>query len=163
MTSKHLVPVTRQNIATRRDIEYPVLSMWREADSLLDSIFGGLGYEPALGGLTTFNPTIDVTENDREIRVWAELPGMDEKDINVSFSNNTLMISGEKREESEQKARDYHRVERSYGSFSRSILLPAEVATDKITAQLKKGVLTIVLPKSARAVESTKKVKIKVE
>jgi HSP20 family protein len=161
MTSKHLVPVTRQNIATRRDID-PVLSLWRDTDSLFDSFFGGLGYEPLAFGLMAFNPTIDVTESDKEIRVLAELPGMDEKDINVSLYRDTLMITGEKRAESEQKGKDYHHVERSYGSFSRTIQLPADAATNKITAELKKGVLTIVLPKSARAVESTRKVKIKV-
>jgi HSP20 family protein len=87
---------------------------------------------------------------------------MDEKDINVSLYRDTLMITGEKRAESEQKGKDYHHVERTYGSFSRTIQLPAEAATTKITAELKKGVLTIVLPKSARAAESTRKVKIKV-
>jgi HSP20 family protein len=162
MTSKQLIPVTRQNIATRRDIDNPVLSLWRDTDSLFDSFFGGLGYEPLAVGFMDFNPTIDVTESDKEIRVLAELPGMDEKDINVSLYRDTLMITGEKRAESEQKGKDYHHVERTYGSFSRTIQLPAEAATTKITAELKKGVLTIVLPKSARAAESTRKVKIKV-
>jgi HSP20 family protein len=162
MTSKQLIPVTRQNIATRRDFDNPVLSLWRDADSLFDSFFGGLGYEPLAVGFTAFNPTLDVTESDKEIRVLAELPGMDGKDINVSLYGDTLMITGEKRAESEQKGKDYHHVERSYGSFSRTIQLPAEAATNRITAELKKGVLTIVLPKLARAVESTRKVKIKV-
>jgi HSP20 family protein len=106
-------------------------------------------------------PSLDVSETKNEIVVKAEVPGMDPKDIDISLSNGTLTIKGEKKQEREKEEEDYHLVERSYGSFMRSIMLPTEVKQDKINASYKNGVLKVVLPKS----EETKKkeVKIKVE
>jgi len=98
----------------------------------------------------SFLPSVDVSENDKEVIVTAEVPGMDENDIQVTFNKGVLVIQGEKRAEKEEKDRRYHRVERSYGSFRREIMMPTEVDEDKITATFKKGVLTVVLPKSTR-------------
>ena len=110
-----------------------------------------------------FHPNIDVTETDKEIRVSAELPGMDNKDINVSLTKESLTITGEKKEEKEEKKKDYYRMERSYGSFSRTIPMPVEIDTDKAKALFKKGVLTITLPKTAKAIKEKKKISIKAE
>jgi HSP20 family protein len=88
---------------------------------------------------------------------------MDEKDICVSIQKDALTIKGEKKAEREEKGRDYYRMERSYGSFSRTIPLPAEVDMDKVEAQFKKGVLKVTLRKSADAVKETKKISVKVE
>jgi HSP20 family protein len=86
---------------------------------------------------------------------------MDEKDIDVSLTRDTLTIKGEKKEEKEEQGKDYYRMERSYGSFTRSVPLPVEVDTDKVQATFKKGVLDITLPKTARAIQETKKVPVK--
>jgi HSP20 family protein len=88
---------------------------------------------------------------------------MDEQDIDVSLSRNSLTIKGEKKEEKEDKGKDYYHMERSYGSFSRIIPLPVEVDEASIKASFKKGVLTIRLPKTTKAVEEIKKISVKVE
>lgn len=91
----------------------------------------------------------------------AEIPGMDQKEIDISFANGILIIRGEKKQEKEEKEENYHMVERRYGVFSRSIRLPHEVQSDKIKANYKDGVLRITLPKSEEA--KKKAIKIKVE
>ena len=108
-------------------------------------------------------PKMDVSETDKEFKITAELPGIDEKDIDVSVSNDMLTIKGEKKAEKEEKKSNYYRMERSYGSFQRSIPLPTEVEKDQVQASFKKGVLSIMLPKSERAVKESKKVTIKSE
>jgi len=100
-----------------------------------------------------------VAETESELVVNVEIPGMDPKDIDVSLSEGTLFIKGEKKQEAEEKEADYHLIERSYGTFIRSIPLPAEVQSEKISASYKNGVLTVILPKS----EGTQKREIKVK
>lgn len=99
------------------------------------------------GSLGVFNPQIDVVENDQEYKVTAELPGLAEKDIQVSLDRNVLTISGEKKAEKESKGDNFYHMERSYGSFHRTIPLPGEVNLEEIDATFKKGVLKITLPK----------------
>ncbi len=106
-------------------------------------------------------PFLDVAETKDEIVVKAEVPGMDPKDIDISLSDGLLTIKGEKKQEREEKEEDYHLVERSYGTFTRSIRLPKEVRRDKISASYKNGVLKVTLPKSEEAKQ--KEIKIKVE
>jgi HSP20 family protein len=96
---------------------------------------------------TAWNPSVDIFENDNEIVVKAELPGMAAKDIDVKIENNVLTLKGERRFEKEAKEENYHRVEREYGAFSRVFSLPVTVNPDKVTAEYKDGVLKIVLPK----------------
>ena len=91
----------------------------------------------------------------------AEVPGMDPKDIDISLSDGLLTIKGEKKQEREEKEENYHLVERSYGAFTRSIRLPKEVQSDKISASYKNGVLKVTLPKSEEA--KKKEIKIKLE
>jgi HSP20 family protein len=104
-------------------------------------------------------PAVDVADNDNEIIVKAEVPGCKADDIDISVHGNTLTISGEKKEEHQQKDKGYYHVERSYGSFRRDINLSAEIKADKIEASCKDGVLTLKLPK----MESSKAVKVKVK
>lgn len=163
MAIRNLVPFGKKGISVRREEESPFAILRRDIDSVFDNFYRGFNMEPFESRFGAFSPNVDVTENDKEIKVSAELPGMDEKDIDISLNRDTLTIRGEKKEEKEQKGKDFYRMERSYGSFSRTIPLPAEVETDKIEAQLKKGVLTVTLPKSAKAVEETKKISVKVE
>ena len=96
---------------------------------------------------TSWNPSVDVFETDNEIVLKAELPGMNAKDIEVRLENNILLLKGERHFEKEAKEENYHRIEREYGSFSRSFSLPTAVDGDKVTADYKDGVLKIVLPK----------------
>ena len=108
-----------------------------------------------------FLPALDLSETDNELVVKCEVPGLEPKDIDISLSNGMLTIKGEKKQEREEKKADYHLVERSYGSFTRSIQLPKEVQSDKISASYKNGILKINLPKSEEA--KKKEIKIKVD
>ena len=106
-------------------------------------------------------PSLDVAETKNDIVVKVELPGMDQKDIDISLSDGHLMIKGEKKQEKEEKEENYHFIERSYGTFTRSVHLPKEVKRDKISASYKNGVLKVLLPKSEEA--KKKEVKIQVQ
>jgi HSP20 family protein len=149
----------------RREWEYPFGAFQREMNKLFDDFFGGFQLSPwaplERRLAAAFIPHVDVSETDKDIKVSAELPGMDEKDIDVSVTRDTLTIKGEKKEEKEDKGKDYYKMERSYGSFTRSVPLPVEVDTDKVQATFKKGVLEITLPKTAKAIQETKKIPIK--
>jgi len=103
--------------------------------------------------------SIDVSETKNELVVKAELPGMDSKDIDISMSNGFLTIKGEKKHEKEEKDENYHLIERSYGSFTRSVRLPKEVQSEKIMASFKNGVLRVTLPKSEEAKKKRSKSK----
>jgi len=106
-------------------------------------------------------PSVDVSETKNDLVIKAEMPGLDPKDIDISMNNGYLTIKGEKKLEKEEKEENYHLIERSYGSFTRSVRLPREVQSDKITASFKNGILKITLPKSEEA--KKKEIKIKVE
>jgi HSP20 family protein len=147
-------PVRQEEERSLQREDHPLLTLQRDMNRLFDDFFGGRALEPfgAFGeGWDAFSPQVDVVETDKEIRVSAELPGLDDKDIEVSLSHDVLTISGEKRQEEQERGRDYYRAERSYGSFRRSIPLPAEVDADKVDAVFRKGVLTITLSKMAEA------------
>ncbi len=107
-----------------------------------------------------FVPAVDIYEDENEIVVKCELPDMNEKDIEVKVENNVLTIKGEKKLEREEKKENYHLIESSYGSFSRSFTLPSNVDADKATAKYEKGVLKITLPKKEEA--KPKQIEVKV-
>lgn len=111
--------------------------------------------------LTAWAPACDICETENEIIVKAELPGMKKEDVNVSFENNTLTIRGERKFEDETKRENYHRVERRYGEFIRSFLLPSFVDTGKINAEFKDGILRVALPKREEAKPKQVEIKIK--
>ena len=133
-------------------------SLRREMDRLWENFFG----ERPLPRIweREWAPSLDVSETKDNFVVKAEVPGIDAKDIDISLTGDVLTIKGEKKQEKEEKEEDYHLVERSYGSFSRSVRLPAEVESDKIKASYKNGILNITLPKSEKV--KAKEVKIKV-
>ena len=106
-------------------------------------------------------PAVDVAENDKQYEITAELPGMDEKDIELKLSNGMLTIKGEKNEKREESDKGYYLSERRYGSFQRSFQVPEGVDADKIEASVKKGVLTVTLPKTPEAQKAEKKIAIK--
>ena len=103
----------------------------------------------ALGG--SWAPAVDIFEHEDDIVLKAELPGVDPKDVEIRVENNVLSLRGERKFESEVKREDYHRVERTYGSFSRSFTLPNVVDTEKIEADYKDGVLKVTLPQKEEA------------
>lgn len=163
MSLKDLVPFGRKDVSVRKDADHPFTFFRKEFDDLFDSFFRSVDVKHLEPGTGSFSPRIDIVESEKEIRIKAELPGMDEKDIDVSLSGSILSIRGEKKEEKEDKGKDYYRMERSYGSFSRSVQVPADVDESKIRARMSKGVLNIILPKTEKAVEETKKIAVKVE
>ena len=117
-----------------------------EMDRLWDDYFGP-GRRALQPMEEAWLPAVDVSETGDKITVKAEIPGMEAKDIEISMVGDTLTIKGEKKVEREEKEENYHMVERSYGSFSRAMKLPAVVDPDKVEATYKNGVLTVVLPK----------------
>lgn len=106
-------------------------------------------------------PAVDIVEKENAYEVTAELPGIEEKNIEVKLAEGALTIKGEKREEKEEKKKDYYLHERHFGSFERRFAVPEGVDTDKIEASFKKGVLTITLPKTPEARASVKKIEVK--
>ncbi len=148
----------------------PLDSLRREIDRVFDSFhsgswrfpFGRMGMEfewPRQG--TWVTPAIDVSEKDTHYEITAELPGMDEKNIEIKLSNGTLTIKGEKKEEKEEHEKDYYVSERRFGSFMRSFQVPEGVDTAKIEASFAKGVLTVSLPKTAEAQKNEKTITVK--
>ena len=105
-------------------------------------------------------PVVDVVESDKAYEITAELPGMDEKNIEVKVAGAVLTIKGEKQEETEKREKDYYLQERSFGSFERSFDVPESVEVDKIEASFKKGVLTLTLPKKAEAQKPAKRIEV---
>jgi len=106
-------------------------------------------------------PAVDFLEKDKEYEITAELPGLDDKNVEVKLSNGTLTVSGEKKEEKEEKKEGYYFSERRYGSFQRAFRIPEGVDTDKIEASFEKGVLKIRLPKTPEAQKAQKTIEIK--
>lgn len=150
----------RSRLPVRREEERdPFTALQRRMNRLFEDFTRGFEMMPF--GEQTWMPRVNISENDKEICVTAELPGMEEKDLDVTLTKNTLTLKGEKKEEKEEKDRNYHRVERTYGSIFREIPLPVEVEADKVDAKFKNGVLTVTLPKSHQAQATAKKVAVK--
>jgi len=144
-------------------------SMRTEMDRLFDRFATGFGM-PSWGRmwdlapafrteLTMPTPAVDITEDDSGYKITAELPGLEDKDVEVTLTDDVLTIKGEKSTETEKKEKNYHLSERSYGAFRRSFVLPESVDSDKIVASVAKGVLTVAVPKAAAAKPKTIEVK----
>jgi len=140
--------------------------VWKSFRSEMDRLFDRFGmpsfpslFEPRLGGVNV--PAVEISEDDKTYKVVAELPGMDEKDVEVTVDDDMLTIHGEKRHEKEEKGKNTYVSERAYGAFERAFTLPGAVDRDKVAADFSKGILTVTLPKSAAAQKNHKKVEIK--
>lgn len=132
-------------------------SLKHEMDRVFDRFLEGKWDEiPALGEWT---PNMDISETKDSLVAKVEVPGMDPKDIHISLQENLLTIKGEKKQEKEEKDEHYHRVERAYGVFTRSVRLPVAADASKVTASFKNGLLTITLPKTPSARGTTIPVK----
>lgn len=111
--------------------------------------------------MSAMAPAVDIVDKDKAYELTAELPGMEDKDIEVKLANGMLTIKGEKKEEKEEKGKDYYRSERRYGSFQRALEVPDGVDVDKIEASFAKGVLKLTMPKTAEAQKAAKKIAVK--
>jgi HSP20 family protein len=150
----------------------PVDSLRREIDRLFENFDRGLWSFPFRGSFfdtpppwknePAWNaPAVDIVEKDNAFQVTAEMPGMDEKGVEVKLENGVLAISGEKREDKEENDKGYHLQERRYGSFERRFAVPDGVNVDKIEANFKNGVLTVTLPKTQESAQPEKKIEVK--
>lgn len=151
----------------------PLESLRQEVDRLFDDFGQGFWRSPfrrSLSALEPFwpqrltwgmAPAVDIAEGEKAYEISAELPGMDEKNIEVKVANGGLTIKGEKQEQKEEKEKNYYLSERRFGSFERYFRLPEGVDADKIEATFKKGVLTVNLPKKPEAQKPSKKIEVK--
>jgi HSP20 family protein len=154
MAAKDIAPAKSENGS--RSVGRPFTPfgvLQQEIDRVFDNFATWRGLDT-----TSFTPSMEVTETDKAIEVSTELPGIDEKDVEISVANDVLTIRGEKRAEKEEKNKSYRLIERSYGAFERSLALPPGVDAGAIKANMSKGVLKITLPKPAAA--QAQKIKI---
>ncbi|ABC75930.1 Hsp20/alpha crystallin family protein [Syntrophus aciditrophicus] len=168
MAMKSLLPSLwkKGETPSKREEEHPFYSLQREMNRLFDDFFRGFDLEPFAtmeDRYAGFTPSIDVRENDDALTIKAEIPGIDEKDVEVLVSDDSVTIKGEKKEEQEDKGKDYYRLERTYGSFHRVIPLPKGINLEKVEATFKNGLLSIKLPKTEEAQTKSKKIPISTE
>jgi HSP20 family protein len=163
MPIRDLIPWSRgRDVSVRREDEaHPFVTFHREMNRLFDDAFRGFGM-PSLGSNRLFDsvpswPRIEVDEDDREVKVTAELPGLEEKDIEVEVANGILRIMGERKTETNDRDRLFS--ERYYGRFERRIPVD-DIEEDRVNASFKNGLLTVTMPKSARARERVKRIPI---
>ena len=157
MATRHLLPNSwfRQTPAEwQRD---PFQTLRQE----MNRLFENFGTVPDMRWSSDMAPRIDVSETDKEIDIDAELPGMDEKDVDVTLSGDVLTIRGERKNHHEEKNKNYYVSERSYGSFTRSVTLPFDPDPKNVSAQFDKGVLHIVVPKPPEAAAKAAKIPVK--
>lgn len=155
-----LAPWKRRDLAGREGAMFA--SLHNEIDRLFEDYFNG-NRLPSMKARfeSMLAPDIDVSETDKEIQVSAELPGVEEKDVDVTLADGRLTIKGEKKQESEEKDKEFHRVERSYGSFERTLSLPDEIDENKVSATFKNGVLSVTIAKKKGAKPAAKKIAVK--
>ncbi len=161
MTMRDLIPWGRDqsSVPTRHGDEVsPFLTLHREMNRLFDDVFNTFGNTPSLLGRMPAWPSVEVIQSDKDVRISAELPGLDEKDVEVLMGDGILTIRGEKKSEIEDKERAFS--ERYYGRFERRIPLAWDVKEDKIDASFKNGVLTVTMPKSAQSKPNVKRIAV---
>ncbi len=160
MNISDLVPWRERRGLQRRDSGEMYSSMRQEMDRLFDDFFRSWDSQGESRG--TFSPALNVAETDDAIEASMELPGLSQEDIEVTFSRDGLTITGEKKDEDEQRDKNFYRRERSYGYFRRTIPLPLDaVETEQIEAQFENGVLKITMPKRETARSQTRRIEVK--
>jgi HSP20 family protein len=161
---KH-TPSKEQDVALSRSIE----QFHTEVDRLFDRAFRGFGLSsiglvrPMLPRMSEgiLKPILDLGATEKDYTVTVEIPGVDEKDVRLEIANDTLTIQGEKKLENEEKGKNYYRVERSYGSFQRTLSLPEDVDQDSVTATYNKGVLSVTMPRKSLPEQDVKQIEVK--
>lgn len=170
---KGKVPVKSGEPGPIEEAWAPLAGLRRDMDRLFDDFFSRVSafpfgrraweiepFRPFGGVFRAAAPAVDFVERDKEYVVTAELPGLDDSDIEVKLANDVLTIKGEKKEEKEEEKGDYHVSERRYGAFQRTLRLPDDVDQEKIDAKFAKGVLTVTLPKSEEAMKKEKSIPV---
>lgn len=162
MALRDLTPWRSQSLREKLLEDNPFAAMHNEMDRLLTNFFDEDRW-PALAKGGRMVVRWDVSETDEAVNITADLPGLTEKDIDVTIADGILTIKGERKEEEEKedKKKHYHRIERSYGAFERAMSLPTDVDESKISASFKNGVLELTLPKKPEAKKKTKKIQVK--
>jgi HSP20 family protein len=150
----------RGELASSREIWEPFASLRRDMERMFEDFSRDVGWRPPASAGMVAAPRIDVSETDTELKIEAEMPGVDENDVDVVLSDGRLTIKGEKKQEKEEKKKDYHLVERSYGSFARTIGLPFDTDPEQVKASFAKGVLTVTVPKPPEVKAKEKKIPI---
>jgi HSP20 family protein len=160
-----------RNVAMQRGVPQvynPMTQLHQDIDRIFDGVFRGFGLPTmGVGGMLTsenalLRPHVDVASTEKEYTITVEVPGVEEKDVKLELSRDgTLTISGEKKQEKEQKNKNFHRLERSYGSFQRTFSLPEDAGQDNIDASFRNGVLTVTVPRKAVAQTPAKRIEIK--
>ena len=174
----HQIPVTRAEAGVvAAPVSYPntLLRLHREMDQLFDGVFNrfgmpsiqsGLGfaspsaYQQSADAANGYRPLIDVSGNETSYAITLDVPGLSESDLSIEVKGDALIIKGEKEESSEHKDKQFYRVERSYGSFQRTLSLPDDADIDAIKASLNKGVLSLIIPRREAADEDVKSISI---
>lgn len=176
MTEPTKLPIKREESKTavpaRQGWRAPIQNLRREIERLFDDLDGGV-WAPFRNPIFDIRPywlrestwsstfAVDIAETQKSYEITADLPGFDEKNIEVKIANGCLTIKGEKQEETEEKKKDYYLHERTFGSFERSFRLPEGVDDEKLEAVFKKGVLTVTLPKTPEAQKTERKITVK--
>ncbi|ASY58217.1 Hsp20/alpha crystallin family protein [Sinorhizobium sp. CCBAU 05631] len=165
MNVRDLIPWDRSSSqvpsAFRGDDLDPFLSLHRNVNRLFDDVFRGFGQPSLFGAATSFNgswPTVEIEENDNEIRVTAEVPGIDPDDVEVLLDDGVLTLRGEKKSETEDNGRRF--TERYYGRFERRLALGGQVDENKVAATFRNGLLSVTLPKTVKARANVKRISI---
>lgn len=143
-----------------------LFSLQRDVNQLFNEFFGGFEMVPSQRlseQLASFSPRMDISETDKEIKVTVELPGLTEKDVDISLEDNALTIKGEKKAEQEKKTAHTYRLERSYGAFHRVIPLNNKIKAEAVEAGIKNGLLTVTLPKAEPDKPQGHKIQVKAE
>jgi HSP20 family protein len=162
MSVTQLIPWNHnRNSLVRTDNRDPFFALQREVNRLFDDMWNGFDMPLLREGLNdTGWPTIDLAEHDRDLVLTVEVPGMEEKDIDIQFADQCLILRGERKEERESVKSDHRYSERRYGRFERRIPLPVEIEPDKAKAVLRNGLLTVTLPKAAQAEVTSRRIPI---
>jgi len=169
MAMKDIAPWRWGGLQRREGAERPdgafqqeMATLHQEMDRLFEGFWHGrpsLWLETAAHGAVV--PRLDESEDEKAFHVAVELPGMDEKDVEITLSDGQLIIRGEKKREEEEKGKDFYRKERSFGAFCRRLPLPGAVDEEKVAASFRNGVLTVDLPKSEEALKKVKHIEVK--
>lgn len=161
MNLQSIIPWKKEerSLARGRGDGDPFAQLQRRMNSVFEDFFGRSSSSDLWGDdAGEFLPRVDVSETGKEVRITADLPGLDEKDVEVTVTNNMLTIKGEKKVEKEEEEGDYYHSERSYGYFDRTIALPQGIDADNAKAKFKKGVLKVTIPKKPEAQSSRRKI-----
>ena len=161
MNLQSIIPWKKEerSLARGRGDGDPFAQLQRRMNSVFEDFFGRSSSSDLWGDdAGEFLPRVDVSETGKEVRITADLPGLDEKDVEVTVTNNMLTIKGEKKVEKEEEDGDYYYSERNYGHFERTIALPQGIDADNAKAKFKKGVLKVTIPKKPEAQSSRRKI-----